>query len=533
MDETFVALDKEWRNTCKILFRQDVGSLAEFASWLSENIEPIARNKSSLSEKEVISGPTEYAPNSKWLSFDEVDLGKKFEPLGINEIKDVDSVLQAISERAYYSGNIWFGKSSHIEKSSNLNDSHYVYNCTRNGNSKYIAYCTIGRGDDNVYGSVAVTESAFCIKCDRGLRIKRSFELWYSQNSSDCYYSSGLEGCSDCLFSFNVQSKRNCIGNLGLEKSKYLAVKNKLLEEIAQRVEKEKRLPSLLDIVKKSVPAELEKTLGIASRQEAEKTDSSKIDEAFRQTTQLLFGKGLAGSVDDYGKWLSRHIRNVEECKSAADGRKLLLATYANYQKLPKNRLLGLAEAQKLGDRSSLDEKEAIGIRLENAYEVIGKIAYFNVELLEGANTNLKDCVISVDCANCYKSSATVYSKYIGYTFWPRSCSYLFGCDSPFDSNHCINIYSCTQQTRCFEIDCCGYCSDLYFGHNCENVHDSMFCFNVKNVRNAIGNGVLPADKYKQVKSALLSQIVGELEKKKDLKWDIYNVVALANARKK
>ena len=136
--------------------------------------------------------------------------------------------------------------------------------------------------------------------------------------------------------------------------------------------------------------------------------------------------------------------------------------------------------------------------------------------------------MISVDSSNCYKSSAVVYSKYIGYSFWPRSCQYLFDCDSPFDSSHCINIYSCTQQTRCFEIDCCGYCSDLYFGHNCENVHDSMFCFNAKNLRNAIGNGVLPPDKYKAVKASLLSQIAGELEKKKDLKWDIYNIVSLA-----
>jgi hypothetical protein len=78
--------------------------------------------------------------------------------------------------------------------------------------------------------------------------------------------------------------------------------------------------------------------------------------------------------------------------------------------------------------------------------------------------------------------------------------------------------------TRAFEVDNCSDCSDIYFSHNCENVHDGMFCFNVKNIRNAIGNGALPLEKYKAVKKSLLEQIVSELEKKKNLRWDIYNI---------
>ena len=66
--------------------------------------------------------------------------------------------------------------------------------------------------------------------------------------------------------------------------------------------------------------------------------------------------------------------------------------------------------------------------------------------------------------------------------------------------------------------------SDLYYSHNCENVHDSMFCFNAKNLRHAVGNAVLEAGAYKKLKSQLLEQIAGELAAKKDLKWDIYNI---------
>ena len=51
-----------------------------------------------------------------------------------------------------------------------------------------------------------------------------------------------------------------------------------------------------------------------------------------------------------------------------------------------------------------------------------------------------------------------------------------------------------------------------------------MFCFNSKNLTRAIGNAPLPPQKYKSVKASLLGQIVGELEKTKNLKWDIYNI---------
>ena len=74
------------------------------------------------------------------------------------------------------------------------------------------------------------------------------------------------------------------------------------------------------------------------------------------------------------------------------------------------------------------------------------------------------------------------------------------------------------------EVDSCESCSDLYYSHNCENVHDSMFCFNSKNIRNAIGNVALTTPDYMRIKKMIVQQLADELETKKDLKWDIYNV---------
>ena len=212
------------------------------------------------------------------------------------------------------------------------------------------------------------------------------------------------------------------------------------------------------------------------------------------------------------------------ERKSSASGSALYLPDAVNYTRIPKDRLLTELEALELGRSVSLSAEEAEGIAVSNAHERIGPIAFFNIELSEGNNINNPECAVCYDSSNNYRNSLTFYTKKSGFNFWPRDSEHLVGTDSPFTSQFSINIYSCTNQVRCFEIDCCGYCSDSYFLHNCENMKDSMFCFNVKNRKNEIGNASLPQDKYKSVKAALLGQIVGELEKKKDLKWDIYNV---------
>ena len=523
MSLTSEALERRWRGACKAVFREEAGSLADCAAWLAEFTEPISHQKSSFSGKGVICAPTDYCKGAKWLSFDEVDFGRKFAPLSINEIKDIDSLIGAISERMHYSGNIVFGNSGHIENSSNINDSFYIYECGRFGNSKYLAYSTMGRQDEDCFGCNIIGESSYCIKCYRAYRNRRSFELLRCQNCSDCYYSHGLEACKNCIFCFNAESRKNSVGNLELEPGKYGRVKSKLLSEMADLLRRKKRLPSLLEIIGKSRKWKLPEAVSRASVAH-EKADKGKVESAFLQTTSVLFGSPLEGGIDSYSAWLSRHTRPLEKCSSAASGRELFMPVLAYTGHLPKDRVLGIEEARLAGEMTRLEEAEAEGLNLENAHERIGKLAFFNVDLREGKNQNVIDCSICFDSSNCYRACLPVYTKYCAYSFWPRSCQYLFGCDSPFDSAFSINCYSCTQLTRCFEIDCCGYCSDSYFCHNCENLHDSMFCFNAKNRKFSIGNSELQPDKYKAVKGMLLSQMADELQKKKDLKWDIYNV---------
>ena len=522
--ELIELLDRRWENACKVVLRGEVGPLAEFLPYLSEYIPQLYSSNSSLAGKEVVFSFEDYEKESKKVSFDEVQFGRKFEPLTINEIKDIDSLVRAVSERICYSGNIILGNSSNLEKCSNVSDCHYLYHVSNISDSKYLACCAFGRLCEDSFGTYGPGESSFCVRCSQTYNQHRCFEVWNSQNISDSHYCYGMNSVSDCIFSFNQKNKRHLIGNLQLETSKYNSIKEKLLEDVRGELSREKRAPGLIEIIERSRRVKPRGLEGALDVEHYEGEDMGVIERAFSSTSRLVLSKELSG-MENYREWLVRHAEPIYKRKSAASGKPIYTVTrMIGVIDMPSDRLLTVGEAQLHGEKNALSHSEAEALTLANVHECIGKIAFLQVDLREGNSPNMPCCSSTIDAANCYWTSGPVYSKYCGFTFWPRSSQNCFGCHSVMDPSFCINCYRSYKLNRCLECDTCRNCSDSYFCHNAENVHDSMFCFNAKNLSHAIGNAPLPPDKYTSVKSMLLSQIDEELAKKRDLKWDIFSI---------
>jgi len=161
--------------------------------------------------------------------------------------------------------------------------------------------------------------------------------------------------------------------------------------------------------------------------------------------------------------------------------------------------------------------------------EILHPIAYFNLEKDTGKISNVGKCAVVINASDGYATSALIQSKKCAHCFWTLNDESVFGSYMAHNSSFCINAYNSQRLTRALECDSCESCSDAYFLHNCENVRDSMFCFNAKNLSHAIGNAELPAVEYKRVKSSLVAQMADELEKKHDLRWDIFNIGARAH----
>lgn len=524
--QNYEVLNRAWKSTCKVLFGAEIGDMKDYEPWLLSGADAPIKRKSVVSGKDVYVGIEFYKDESRFIGLDEIDFNKKFQPLNINEVKDIDSIVESLQERFLYTGNIVLGNSQFVEKSSNVIDSSYIYNATELVDAKYIAHLTCAPESEYCFGSNGAGVSKQCIHIYETFDCNRCFEIWNSRSCADGYFTYNCDGCRETFFTFNSYGKKYSVGNLELDKDKYLQLKKKLIEEIREELISKKQLKSLMDIIAgakeyKKENEELKQILK-GHKFEEPKTNKEIAEKEFSETTAILLGKPLHG-IDNYSEWLSTNIWERNECKSALTGRRTVVVDYCNLGSIPEPRLIRKDEWEVVKEKMKLSAEEVASLSMKNVGETIGKIAYLPFDYNTNS-TNMIDCTTTLNSADCYLVVPAIFSKKSGVCTWIRHSSDLFGCCAGFHSNFCMKINYSKKMNRCFETDNSSGCSGGYFLHNCENVNDSMFCFNMKNLRNAIGNAPLQLDKYKAVRSSLLEQMHSELEKTKELKWDIYNI---------
>lgn len=244
-------LDKEWKSTCRAIFGQEIGDMNEYEAYLKEPL--VGKSvRSCFSGKELWVTSPHYAGNAKFFDYNAEanEIGKLLaKPVDINNIKDIDSLFEAVGEKLIYSGNKTLGNSSLIENSDNITDSTCVLNSSMIINGKYVAYSYMCRKSEYAFACTSSGDSSMMIRCFYNNSLRRCFECITTVNSSDCYFCHNVSDSADCLFTFNERVKRNMIGNVQLTKEQYAGLKAKLMGEIITDLKKRKRTLSLLDIV--------------------------------------------------------------------------------------------------------------------------------------------------------------------------------------------------------------------------------------------------------------------------------------------
>jgi hypothetical protein len=510
-----------------VLLGEETCPLSDASGWLREMQEKLLVEKSAASGKQVVFSMPDYSPRARFISFEEADFGKKFQPLSLNEMKDIDSVAQAVQERAFYAGNVVLGHCSSVEGSCNVQDSHFVLQSSGVADSKYVAYSRYVRRSEYIFGQHGADKNSYNVKCV-GAELTRCFECNMVEVLSDCYYCAKAQNCIECMFCFGAENISHAIGNTALPKEKYHSLKKKLLSEIAGELRQKGSAFSVLGLIEKCGDYRPDPKLCFRNAPEAP-FDISPIEKAFSGTSRLLFGKELSG-LEKYEAFFQRHTPVDVESESALSGNRVLSCGYrAHFLRLHdlEGRLATDDELRGIG-KIGVGEQAASRLRMDigKAAEILHPICYYNLDKIAGNNSNFKDCTVVVNSHDIYKGSALTWDKKCAYGFWASVCEAVFGSVLTFDSAFSMNCYYSKRLTRAFEVDSCESCADIYFSHNCENVRDSMFCFNAKNLAHAIGNAELPPGQYKKVKAALVSQMADELEKKHGLKWDIFSIGA-------
>lgn len=515
-------VNRKWKATCTILLGGEVGELGGFAEWLYDNNGPRRVEKSIKTGEEVVSYDGRYSKDSEWISLDEADFSGKPPALGINSIKDIDSILRAIPELVVYAGNINLGNSTGIENSTTVMDSHFIYCSESAWTSKYVAYTTHAIGEC-IFGGNCVS-SNFLIRC-ASFMCNRCFEISKCDMSAGIYYSHGLSSCQDCMFSFNLKGKTRRIGNVELSRERYAALKQKLVAEMREKLAKDKRLPHIASLFSAQKPdyAPMKAAFSTMPAFQEQKADQSVVENAFTETCKLIFGVPYKG-LQNYSQWLMKNTRKFDYGKSCASGRKVVIPVWGDFACLPRERLLGLDEAEFMGEHLALSEGEVGALSLAGAPKALSKIAYFSTEVKTGNSANNIGCPIVLDCTDCFQSAVNIGSKRCAMGWWPRNSEHLFGFNRTRYSAFCINTFDSEKIQRCFEVSEARGSSGCYYCHNIENCHDCMFCFNAKNLKYAIANVEVGREKYAVIKAKVLAQLNTELSKTNAISMSIFNL---------
>ncbi|VVB57498.1 Uncharacterised protein [uncultured archaeon] len=245
-------LQGAWTSTCKTIFGQELGPLAEFEPYLKEAL--IGKEvRSAFSKKPLRVTSPHFDARARFFDYaaERPDYEKLNTPLDLNALKDIDSVVGAVKERLVYAGNKRMGQSQNVEMSDQVTDSIDIHHSALITRCQHVAYCTFMQDGEYCFGCTDITNHpTSVIRCFYNHELKRSFECSYGVSSADCLFCYNVEGCNDCLFTFSEKNKRHMIGNVQLTPDAYKRLKTKLVGEIAQELAAKKRYPlSITDML--------------------------------------------------------------------------------------------------------------------------------------------------------------------------------------------------------------------------------------------------------------------------------------------
>jgi hypothetical protein len=517
---TYEAVNRAFKNTSRILFKEEIGELCDFGEYLRDCIFPFNVLKSHVSGKEVVV-PAYYPQKAKIFSQDELER-VQFEPLNINQVKDIDSLLEAVSGNLNYCGNRVFGRNMNTEYVDNCIDSMNVIYSLSAWKCKNAAFASNMRESENVFGATLNSSSKFLIHCYHGIYDTRCFGSFFAVESSDCYSCFNCTNCNDALFSFNLKGKRNVIGNLELPKERYLELKGKLVSEIAAWLRKKKSFPAVEEIAVLYGGA---KRGGVEVDSLPPAKDVAQVNSLFGTASKLVLGKEL-GPVTDYEGWLVKYSARVKQIRGAFGKPALSAERWVKFDSIPGERLVGLKEALEIGQekRVSIEDEEAPS--LEEMLKRVAEIAYYCCEYTDGKSEGIVQTMISYDANTAFRVVDCTGGKKCAYCSLPAYSEHVYGGAHMrlFRSKFCINCFDSVNLNNCFEVDNCHDTSHSMFCHNCENVSDCLFCFNVKNKKYAVGNTEVGRDEFLRIKKILLDYVLGELEEKKKCELGIFNI---------
>ncbi len=239
------AIEQAFEAATKVVLGKTLSGLENYEDWLQTNLRPAKKHKSAVSSQMVYDPPLSfYAPASKRAvkQSEALELGKhslsESDALSLN----LSNAAKLLEPLRHHTSDAITGQNVEVEECSLYINSSYCYRACSFVNCKFCAYSFWPRDSEYMFGVDTVFSSKFCIKCYNSVNLTRCVEVSHSSNCSDSYFCHNCDACSECMFCTNAKALRYAIFNHQYPKEEYLRIKKLVLEEIAQKLEKNKKL---------------------------------------------------------------------------------------------------------------------------------------------------------------------------------------------------------------------------------------------------------------------------------------------------
>ncbi|MFH1520813.1 MAG: hypothetical protein ABID61_04155 [Candidatus Micrarchaeota archaeon] len=241
MDE----IEKAFQETTSILFGKKLYNLEDYRTWLLESVGKALYTKSQISNNTVYVPDIIFYSSIKknMVTLDEsVELGKRQLSEEDTKILTLANASEKLKDIKFVTSDVMLGQNQDLKKTSTYMNAQHCFDGVWYINSKCDAYCFWPRESEYCFGSHFIFASNFSIKCYNSVKLARCFELSDCSTCTDCYFCHNCENLNNCMFCFNVKSLRYAIGNIEVGRETYLKIKEKIIGEIANKIETEKKL---------------------------------------------------------------------------------------------------------------------------------------------------------------------------------------------------------------------------------------------------------------------------------------------------
>lgn len=238
-------LEKNFQTITSVVLGKKLCNFKEYEEWLTENVTTNEYGESVMSKEKIYLPPFDFYRDIKHniLTIEEAYFVHGKNCLSEAELNQLSfsNAKTTLKKLSTVTPNTRYGESSHLIDCDFYYSSHYSYKSVALVNSKYCYYCFWPRQSTYNIGTFYTFSSQFCIKCYNSENMNRCFEMSDCSNCTDSMFCHNCEGLSNCMFCFNVKNKKYAIANIEVGRERYMEIKNRVMNGIAEKVEKDKR----------------------------------------------------------------------------------------------------------------------------------------------------------------------------------------------------------------------------------------------------------------------------------------------------